>query len=235
MSTASRATPSDATERPRIGRPPRIDLDAIARAVIELGFADVTMKSTAEHLGVSVPGLYHYVNGKDDLIRVAADYQLATLVPPVYRDQDWPTWLTEWANHTYRSLSSRPELFDLYVTDELDEDRTMQVLSSALGPLLEMGFTPEMAVEAWGLISAIALGSAALAIQARAEATAGRPWLVKVHTALARSTSTTREALEAMSTTPRVPVDVAFERRLALVIDALRPHIDTETSSANAR
>ena len=46
-------------------------------AVIELGFADVTMKSAAEHLGVSVPGLYHYVNGKDDLIRVAADYQLA--------------------------------------------------------------------------------------------------------------------------------------------------------------
>ncbi len=136
--------------RPRIGRPPRIDLDAIARAVIEVGFADVTMKSAAEHLGVSVPGLYHYVNGKDDLIRVAADYQLATLTPPVYDDQDWATWLAEWAHHTYRALSSRPELFDLYVSDELDEARTMHVIGSALGPLLDMGFTPRVGIRGVG-------------------------------------------------------------------------------------
>ena len=233
MSSATPTTAPNGAPRPRIGRPPRIDLDAIARAVIELGFADVTMKSAAEHLGVSVPGLYHYVNGKDDLIRVAADYQLATLTPPIYDDQDWATWLAEWAHHTYRALSSRPELFDLYVSDELDEARTMHVIGSALGPLLDMGFTPELAYEAWEMITAMALGSAALAIQTRAETDAGRPWTVKVHTALARSDASTHDALEALSTTPRTPIDVAFERRLVLVIDALRPGVGIETRATS--
>ena len=56
-------------ERKRIGRPPRIDLAAIADAVLVIGFDDVTMRRVADHLGVSVPGLYHYVKGRDDLLR----------------------------------------------------------------------------------------------------------------------------------------------------------------------
>ena len=59
---------------PRRGRPPSIDREAIAEAVFELGTANATMRRVAERLGVSLPGLYHHVKNKDELLRVAAQH-----------------------------------------------------------------------------------------------------------------------------------------------------------------
>ena len=68
--------------RPKIGRPARIDRAMIARAAYEIGLDRVTMKAVADHLGVSVPGLYHHVQGRDDLMRLGAEYSAAQLHDP---------------------------------------------------------------------------------------------------------------------------------------------------------
>ena len=44
---------------PRRGRPPRVDESAIAAAVLQIGTENATMRRVAEHLGISLPGLYH--------------------------------------------------------------------------------------------------------------------------------------------------------------------------------
>src|SRR3954454_12890200 len=98
--------PRDGAPRP-VGRPARIDRDAIARAVLEIGFDDATMKRVAEHLGVSVPGLYYYVRGRDDLLRVAAEYSLAQTVVPEDRGQHWALWLREWAEYMRAAMAER--------------------------------------------------------------------------------------------------------------------------------
>src|SRR5690606_37828697 len=83
----------------RVGGPPRIDRAAIARAVTEIGLDEVTVKRVADHLGVSVPGLYHHVRGRDDLLRLAAEHSLARLRLPEDRGQHWAVWLREWARY----------------------------------------------------------------------------------------------------------------------------------------
>lgn len=181
----------------RIGRPPRIDRDAIARAVLDIGFDDVTMKRTAEHLGVSVPGLYHYVSGKDDLVRLAADYSLSRMQLPEHTGQDWATWLSEWAHHIRTSMGSSPELFTHFLEAGLDEERFATVVGSALRVLVQQGFTPEAAQEAWALVSAVSLGTAAADLRLRAS---GRPDL-------------------------DVQGVAAFERRLDLVLAAVRDRL----------
>ena len=51
----------------KVGRPARIDRDAIAEAVLELGLDGISMKAVADHLGVSVAGLYHHVSNRREL------------------------------------------------------------------------------------------------------------------------------------------------------------------------
>lgn len=183
----------------RIGRPPRIDREAIAQAVLEIGFDDVTMKRTAQHLGVSVPGLYHYVRGKDDLVRLAAGYSLSRIRLPEHTGQDWETWLRDWAHYIRGSMGSSPELFTHFLEGGLDEDRFATVVGAALDVLVQLGFSPEAAHEAWGLISAVSLGTAAADLRLRA---------------------TGRHPVD-----PDGNVDAAFQRRLRLVIEAIRQHL----------
>src|SRR5690606_42008290 len=60
----------------RVGRPPRIDRDAIARAVTEIGLDEGTVKRVAGHPGVRVPRPPHPVPGR------AAPPPLAPGPPP---------------------------------------------------------------------------------------------------------------------------------------------------------
>src|SRR5690606_10443387 len=59
---------SDGT-RAKVGRPARINRQMIAEAAHELGLDGLTLRSVADHLGVSIAALYHHVSGKDDLLR----------------------------------------------------------------------------------------------------------------------------------------------------------------------
>ena len=144
----------------RVGRPPRIDLDAIADAVLELGFEGVTMRRVADHLGVSVPGLYHYVRGRSDLVRVAAARALSRVALPEDRGQHWADWLRAWARYIRDAMSSRPELVEQFMAGGLDDDRLADVVRQAVAFLERTGFSPAEATLAWEAVSAMALGSA---------------------------------------------------------------------------
>src|SRR5262245_19965945 len=93
---------------PRRGRPPRIDRDAIARVAGEIPLSDLSLRTVADRLGVSVPGLYHYVQGRDELFALAAEQSVRRLPLPVDRDQHWAIWLYEWAGYILSAFVSDP-------------------------------------------------------------------------------------------------------------------------------
>lgn len=76
---------------PRRGRPPRVSVDEVVDAAIELadrdGLEALTMRALAEHLGVGAMSLYTYVASRDDLVVLMVDEVLGrTELPPLAGD-----------------------------------------------------------------------------------------------------------------------------------------------------
>lgn len=212
------AAPVPTSARKRIGRPPRIDRETIARAVVEIGFDEVTMKRAADHIGVSVPGLYHYVKGRDDLIRLAADYAVSAVDLPVYSGQTWQEWLREWGRYVDRSMSDRPEVFQHFLTAGLDDGRVLEVMGTAIERLVEAGLTPGQAIEAWQAVASVALGAAANRIRERAATEQGHPWPSRVHAVLARLDPDQFPAMHEIAAAHLPRSGDALERQLDIVI-----------------
>jgi AcrR family transcriptional regulator len=202
----------------RVGRPARIDRDRIARAVVEIGFEDATMKRVAEHLGVSVPGLYYYVRGREDLLHLAAEYSLARTALPEDHGQHWATWLREWARYM-RSSMAEPELMEHYISGEVSEERMIDVIGTALDVLLREGFEPAAALAAWEAIAGMALGSAIEDLRHRETTNAGRPWAARLHANLAQRPADEHQALRlVVDQESRPDRDAVFEERVTTLL-----------------
>ena len=208
------------SDRQRVGRPARISRPAIAEAALELGIDDdLTMKRVADHLGVSVPGLYHWVKGRDDLLRLAAEHALSQVRLPEDTGQHWATWLREWARYTRSVLAARPELLNQLVTGALDDDRLFEVIGRAVDVLGRDGFEPGAAFEAWETVSTMATGAAIDEIRESAAEADGRPWMSRVFASLARrppdELTTLRSIVASGYERDR---DASFEQRLTTVL-----------------
>lgn len=218
------AAPEPGPSRP-VGRPARIDRDAIARAVIEIGYEDATMKRVAEHLGVSVPGLYYYVRGRDDLLRLAASYSLARVPMPVDEGQHWARWLREWARYN-RSAMAEPELLDVYLHGGVDADRMVDVIGNTLDVLCREGFTPEQALVAWDAVASVALGSAVADLREQSLTEAGRSWFARVHAVLAQRAPDEQPTLRALTAMDHPSRDEAFEERVTTMLIGIATRFD---------
>src|SRR4051794_29007859 len=95
--------PSSDDGRPRVGRPARVTQRQIAEAALAIGLERATIRAVADHLGMSVPGLYYHVRSRDDLLRLAAEHSLGRLPLPKDTGQHWTTWLLDYASFVHRS------------------------------------------------------------------------------------------------------------------------------------
>jgi AcrR family transcriptional regulator len=159
----------------KVGRPARISRESIAEAAAEIGLSDLTLRAVADHLGVSVAGLYHHVDGKDDLLRLAAEHAAARHRTPRFHGQHWAAWLVEWAVHNRSSFVAEPALLGQYLDGAISIDVIVDSTESMLGPLVDQGFSEAEAMNAYQLVTACALGSAVHAIRELRAADAGRP------------------------------------------------------------
>src|SRR6478609_10318219 len=94
-------TPS---ETRRVGRPPRVTTDQIAEAALAIGLDHATVRTVAEHLGMSVPGLRYYVRTREELLAMAAAHGLGELPLPVDEGQPWTEWLVDYSRFVYDAL-----------------------------------------------------------------------------------------------------------------------------------
>jgi AcrR family transcriptional regulator len=147
----------------------------IGRAAHEVGMADLTIRSVADHLGVSVAGLYHHIDGKDDLLRLAAEYSATRRPTPVDRGQHWAVWLLEWANHSRDAFLEEPGLLGQFIEGAISADAIADNVDAIFGLLVRQGFTIVEARTAFALVSSCAVGSAVGAIRQARSAALGRP------------------------------------------------------------
>jgi AcrR family transcriptional regulator len=173
--------PTSGPTRRRVGRPAQISRQAIAEAAQQVGLGNLTLKAVADHLGVSVAGLYHHIRGKEDLLRLAAEHTAATSEVPLDHGQHWAEWLAEWAVYNYDAFVSEPLLVDQFLAGAINTESIAGTTDAILGALVRQGFTMAEAHAAYQLTSSCALGSALKAIrQARARA-AGRSEVAELY------------------------------------------------------
>src|SRR5262245_41936418 len=141
MTSTAEGTPrSRGAARGKTGRPARLDRELIARAASEIGLDRITMKAVADHLGVSVPGLYHHVDGREDLMQLAAQYSAARIRLPEDHGQAWPEWLLEWSRVSYHAFLSQPELLIQSMRGSMSVDRMAVHVDAVIGFLMRHGF-----------------------------------------------------------------------------------------------
>jgi len=165
---------TDTDGRPRVGRPPRISRQMIAEAAHDLGLDGLTMRSVADRLGVSIPALYHHVAGKDDLMRLAAEYSATRVPVPADHGQHWALWLLEWATYNRDAFVADPGLLGQYLEGAVPAEAIAGTVDAILGVLTRQGFTVVEAAAACELVSSCALGTAVGTIREREAAQAGR-------------------------------------------------------------
>jgi AcrR family transcriptional regulator len=182
----------------RVGRPPRISRRQIAEAAHEIGLADLTLKAVAAHLGVSIAGLYHHIDGKDDLMRLAAEYSATQVQLPEDRGQHWALWLLEWAIYNRNAFVAEPALLVQYMDGAISAEAIADNVDTILALLLSQGFTIREATDAYGVVSSCAVGAAVNTIHERGSARRGRPIIAEHHRVLAQRDPTELPHLRAL-------------------------------------
>jgi AcrR family transcriptional regulator len=205
----------------KVGRPARIDRTAIAEAVLELGLDGISMKAVADHLGVSVAGLYHHVGNRRELLVLAAEHSLSNVGAPEDTGQHWDEWLREWARHVHRSFVDEPEILVQFMNGGLRWDAMGDVIDSVIRVLGRAGFDPVEAVSAFDTVAQCAVGAAVQEIRMRAAISEGRSALSELHRMVAGRGADELVGLRALLDRPPLRAAPDFEDHLTTVLVGL--------------
>lgn len=170
--------------RPKLGRPPKVTREQIAEAALEIGLERATVRNVAEHLGMSVPGLYHHVGTREELVAMAAAHSLEALRLPEHDGRPWDEWLVEYARFVYDALVAQPELIGQVLAGTNNTLRQAQHLEEVLGVLTAAGFTVADAYEAYAQLMSAVTGAATSETGRAAANDAGHPLLVDLRRAV---------------------------------------------------
>ena len=204
--------------RGRVGRPARIDRVAIADAVLELGLDGISMKAVADHLGVSVQGLYHHVRNRRELLVLAAERSISRVPAPEDCGQHWDEWLREWARHVYLSFVEEPEVLSQYLTGALRWESMVSVVDSVIQVLGRAGFDPLDAMDAFNTVARYAVGAAAHELRDRGAAAEGRSTMVELHRMVATRPPEELAGVRALLAVSPINVGTRFEDQLTTVL-----------------
>jgi AcrR family transcriptional regulator len=202
----------------KVGRPARISREAIAEAANEIGLSDLTLRAVADRLGVSIASLYHHVDGKDDLLRLAAEYSAARRPIPRDQDQHWAVWLLEWGLYNRDAFVAEPALLGQFMDGAIRADVIADNTDAILALLMNQGFTAGEAQSAYQLVSACALGSAVQAIREQRAAAAGRRAAKEYRRVLAERDPEDLPHLRALLAEAAVTPLEGFESRLTTLL-----------------
>lgn len=130
--------------RARMGRPPVLTREAVARAVLDVGFAELTFAAVRDCLRVGQTTLYRYAPDRDELVRVALDYAIAQV--------EWPSLEGPWREVLERYAITAWNTWAAYPGAATEATRgilpagMMRLLDDIAAMLMRQGFTPDNAV-----------------------------------------------------------------------------------------
>jgi AcrR family transcriptional regulator len=203
---------------PQVGRPPRINRQMIAEAAHELGLEQLTLKAVADHLDVSIAALYHYVSGKDDLLRLTAEYAASRVPLPEDHGQHWAVWLLEWATYNRDVFIARSGLLDQYLEGAISAETIAPRIDAILGALVRQGFTISDANATYEIISSCALGAAVATLRERQVARSSRSVAAAYRQVIRRAGADELPYLRALMAEADGGVRRSFEEHIATIL-----------------
>lgn len=134
----------------RRGRPPVLSHEAIARAVLEVGFRGLTFAAVRERLGVGQTTLFRYARDRDELVRLGLDYAIGQADwPPL--TGPWRSVLEAYALTVWRIWESHPGSAT-EVARGIFPRGAMRLTVDLCALLIRQGFTPDNAVLACDIV-----------------------------------------------------------------------------------
>lgn len=171
------------THGARLGRPPTVTAAQIAEAALAVGLDRASVRNVADYLGMSVPGLYHHVRTREELLAMAAAHSLGALELPEDRGQEWTAWLLDYARFVYDALVAQPEIIGQVVAGTVNTLREAQHLERFFEVLGTHGFTVAEANDTYQQLMAAVVGAATFCVGRRAAIDAGHPPIVDLRRA----------------------------------------------------
>ena len=159
--------------RKRPGRPAGVSTTEIAEAALGLGLENATIRTVAERLGMSVPGLYHHVRTREDLLAIAAAHSLGAAELPPHEGLELDEWLTNYGRFVFDALVAQPEVIGQIIAGTVNTVRMAQHLERFLQVLSDHGRSLQEAYDAYRFLNATIVGAAASEIAIRAAEEAG--------------------------------------------------------------
>ena len=159
----------------RLGRPPRITPAQIAEAALAIGLDQATIRNVADRLGMSVPGLYHHVRTREELLAMAAAHSLGEVPLPEDHGQPWTEWMLEYGRFVYDALVAQPEIVGQILAGTYNTVRLAQHLERIFAVLTARGFTVEEADATRRHLTDAVNGAAVSEIGRRATIVDGHP------------------------------------------------------------
>jgi TetR/AcrR family transcriptional regulator, tetracycline repressor protein len=139
--------------------------DDVVRAAVRLlqdaGLEALTLRRLAGELGVSAPTLYWHVKDKRALLDLVAESIMAAHQPPSSpaHGQPWWEWLRERAWLQYQTLISHRDAA-LVLAGNRPTAASLPRVEELLASLVEVGFTPDQALETVLILNNYVIGSA---------------------------------------------------------------------------
>lgn len=206
----------------RRGRPARIDREAITDAVLAVGLESATMQSVAQRIGVSTAALYHHVDGRDGLLRMACERLLAENDSVLEAGKSWAQLLWDWAFEIHEVLAAGPVLIEFTVNGVIGDDKHLPAVGRLVDALVAQGFAEHAAIAAVETVGAVATGSAIQTIRERREIDAGRSWPQRVHGLFATTPAAMSAGLLGLALANYSPAgETSFTARLSIALTGI--------------
>lgn len=124
-----------------LGRPPKLNKEAIERAVIEIGFVNISTTQVAKKLGVEQSSLYRHIASREDMLIKA--------VARVMKEADWTFEHSNWREFLSTGMLRLWSLFEanpgmagiLYKLDSAAPEETSSLTRRIVATLNDYGFT----------------------------------------------------------------------------------------------
>lgn len=146
----------DCTRPPPLSRP-RVVRTAL-RLVDEKGLPALTMRALATELEVSPMALYNHVRDKDELVDLMVDLMLGE-VDTSGTEGDWLTQLRVLARSFHQALAAHQQLARVYSGRIRIGPHGLSLIERTIGLLLEGGFSPSEACDAFFALFTYTAGS----------------------------------------------------------------------------
>jgi AcrR family transcriptional regulator len=171
-------------EHPRPDPKPRLSLERIVQAAIEVadgdGLEQLSMRRVAERLGSPTMSLYRHVPGKAELLRAMHDRVLGEALEPDFSAVGWRALLTAYARQDLALHERHPWMLHLADSHHAPGPNGVTRLDTTLGALAQTALTGADKVAVVNLVAGYVQSAAgSIAGPTRTESsgeTAGQSW-----------------------------------------------------------